>query len=203
MGLAISLLWVAELYVTVRAFRVRFVTPLRTWAVRLGLVGTLLGGAVGALMPRPTAAQLESLRAGRGAPQLGAHAIGVPDGGPGLPFTRWSTEGGDLRVPHFFGLHALQALPVAAWLLERRRHRQRPRTSSSPASARPIVALGVAWLGVTAVTLWQALRAQPLLAPDAPTLLGLAVVVVAAAAIAIAGGEGLSHRPPASARLSS
>jgi hypothetical protein len=194
MGAAIALLWLAELFITVRALRMRFSTPARTWAIRLGLCGTLFGGAIGAIMPRPTAAQLESLRAQRPTPLTGAHAVGVPDGGPGLPFTRWSTEGGDLRAPHFFGLHALQALPLAAILLERRA-RRRPGSGrrGGSGSAQPIIALGFAWIGLTAVTLWQALRGQPLLAPDARTLTGLGAVLVVSAAIAL-GGRPLGHR---------
>jgi hypothetical protein len=105
---------------------------------------------------------------------VGAHAVGARDGGPGLPLTRWSTEGGDLRAPHFIGLHALQLLPLLGWVVERRRR-----------SARLVIAAGTGWVGLVALTLWQALRGQPLLAPDAATVAGLAVLVAGTLALAL------------------
>ena len=47
----------------------------------------------------------------------GQSVVGVAPGGPGLPVVNWSTTGGDFRVSHFLGIHALQILPIAGWLI--------------------------------------------------------------------------------------
>ena len=119
------------------------------------------------LMTSETPAQERAAdAAGIEAPIEGAHSVGVKDGGPGLPVTGWSTTGGDLRVPHFVGLHGLQALPLFSYLLAlfapdwlRTRHR-----------ATLVWTAGLSYLGLVGLLTWQALRGQPVISPDAQTL---------------------------------
>jgi hypothetical protein len=47
----------------------------------------------------------------------GSHTVGVADGGPGLPFVNWSVIGGDLRIAHFIAIHAIQIVPLFAFVL--------------------------------------------------------------------------------------
>jgi hypothetical protein len=172
MGIGITIFWFALGYVTRQSFRHRAATTVVTWGARLGLVAALSGSAMGFVMTRPAPEQVRALAAG--APTMfGAHTIGARDGGPGLPVAGWSTRAGDLRVPHFIGLHGLQLLPLLAWWLSRR----------SRAAAPLILIAGLGYLGVMLTALVQALRGQPLLAPDALTwglLIGLATACVLA-----------------------
>lgn len=83
-----------------------------------------------------------------------AHGVGVADGGPGLPLINWSTQGGDLRVAHFLGLHALQLLPLFGWWVRDR--------VGSPKLA--VLCAAAAYLALAGALLWQALLGKPLLA---------------------------------------
>jgi hypothetical protein len=121
MGLGIFTQTAGAAAVTVALWRQPFADRTMGWALRLGMTLTVIGALVGGMMTQPTSAQIARARDTGEMPRSGQHSIGGVDGGPGLPGTGWSTEHGDLRVPHFVGLHAMQALPIVAWLLRRRR----------------------------------------------------------------------------------
>ena len=181
MGVAILVQTLTTVLLAVALWRHTFADRALGWALRLGLTITIVGASTGGLMITPTPAQLEEARTTHRMPITGAHTVGAPDGGPGIPGTGWSTEHGDIRVPHFVGLHALQALAIVALLVPRR----------SPDSRRlrlTLVAAG-SYAGLFAVLLVQALRAEPLIAPSGSTVamfgvwaVGTVVAISAAAA---------------------
>jgi hypothetical protein len=177
MASAIVATWVASLAVAVALFRQRFTDPALGWAIRLGVLVAATGMAVAFLMTAPTADQLADAQATGAMAVSGAHSVGVADGGPGLPVVGWSTVGGDLRVAHFLGLHGLQVLPVLALLLAR----FGPAWLAPLDRVRLIWTASAAYLALVGLTTWQALRAQPLIRPDALTLTAAGVVVVATA----------------------
>jgi hypothetical protein len=89
-------------------------------------------------------------------------------------------EGGDIRPAHFVGLHALQIIPLLGIFVNCRYGK---RLSDGRRTA--LVAIGgLGYLGFVLLLLWQALRAQPLIAPDGLTLMGLAGLI---AVVSLAG----------------
>jgi len=47
-----------------------------------------------------------------------SHSVGT-DLGNGIPFLGWNKDGGDLRILHFLGIHALQILPFIGFLSDK------------------------------------------------------------------------------------
>jgi hypothetical protein len=179
MGTSILILFVAHVVIAIVVLRRPLADRAAAYSIRLGLGLSLLGmlAAIPMVMPRTTSA----------GEVAGSHSVGVPDGGPGLPLVGWSTVGGDLRIGHFVGLHALQALPLLAILLTRFAGRLDERTR-----ARLLVVAGAAYGVLIVLLTWQALRGQPLLRPDALTLAaltGLAAVTAAAATTVVRRGR--------------
>ena len=167
MGAAITLQTLSSVAVLVALFRQRFEDRALGWALRLGLLLAIAGASIGGAMSRPTQEQLVELGAGHGT-VAGAHTVGAPDGGPGIPVTGWSRGHGDLRVAHFLGLHALQVLPLFALGVRRTR-------TSAAQRARLAVTFAASYAAFVGISFWQALRGESLMALSASTLAALVV----------------------------
>ncbi|MGS0688309.1 hypothetical protein ACVBEQ_24650 [Nakamurella sp. GG22] len=175
MGTSIAVVWAATLVISVVLFASPGPDPARNLAIRAGALISVAGMALGFLMTIPTAAQLQDFQG-----IAGAHTVGLPDGGPGLPLLGWSTVGGDLRIPHFVGMHALQLLPVLLIVLELGSRRVAVlRDSTLRAQLVGLAAVGYA--AVVALVTWQALRGQSIVRPDLLTGMAFGAVIVAVA----------------------
>jgi len=176
MGAAIVVQTLSSVAVAVALWRQQFADRAIGWALRLGLTLTILGAFTGGLMTRPTETQLAEARATGRIAIAGAHTVGAADGGTGIPGTGWSREHGDLRVPHFIGLHALQVLPLVLLAVGRR-------TAAERARVQLVMVTTASYASLYGILLWQALRGQSLIAPDAVTAVALLAWAVATAAV--------------------
>ncbi|WP_149180627.1 hypothetical protein [Streptomyces sp. TRM49041] len=176
MGATAAVLWFATLAIAVLLFRARLADRATAWTIRLGTVLALIGAAFGFVMAQPAPGQRRGV-----SDTVGAHSVGVQDGGAGMALTGWSTTGGDLRIPHFVGMHALQVLPLLLLVLVALAPRFR-RLGDARVRLRLMLVASGAYAAVLALVSVQAVRGQPLLGPDAATLGAAAAVVVLTAA---------------------
>jgi hypothetical protein len=171
MGVGIGIQWLSSMVVLGALFKQKFENAAWGWALRLGMLITIIGSGMGAMMVSPSHDQLQAMRAKQPVADVGGHTVGAPDGGPGLPGVGWSTEHGDLRIPHFLGMHGVQLIPLFTWLFARRRV--------------STVFIGAAsYMVLVAILTWQALKGESIVAPDGVTLAVLAAWM-AATAVAI------------------
>lgn len=172
MAIPILILFIANIVIAVLLLRQRFDNPVLAWGIRLGFIITLLGLAEGFLMTQPTALQMAGWKNGEPVTIVGAHSVGVEDGGPGLPGLNWSTVGGDLRIGHFVGMHALQVLPFVAWFISRRKK------LVTRQQVQLVWTAALGYLGIALLVTWQALRAQSIISPDGLTISVFAGIVL-------------------------
>lgn len=180
MGLFVMLIWVMNIVAAILLIRQKMNNQPLALGIRLGLLVTAVGSGLGFLMTTPTAEQMARMDAGETISIVGAHSVGVDDGGAGLPFTGWSVEGGDMRVPHFVGIHAMQIIPLLGLVLSRRGGKRLSVTRQNLL----VWIGGLGYLGLVGILTWQAQRGQSIIAPDSLTLAafgGLIVAVVTAA----------------------
>jgi hypothetical protein len=141
MGLAITLNIMVIAYVALKFWRTDAKIPAPyLWGIRIGLTLFALASLEGFVMVSHS-----------------AHSVGAPDGGPGLPLLNWSVKGGDLRVAHFFGMHALQVMPLVGYLFSTRRAES---LTSSP--ARWAQGIGVIYALLALLLFLWAMAGRPL-----------------------------------------
>lgn len=126
--------------------------------LRHGRTGTGDGLRLGAAMGLMLGAVLTLVTAGiLGSGEIagpGHWVGGVRSDAGGLFLLGWSRTGGDLRVPHFFATHIMQALPLLGLLLDRFR----------PQAVRGGLAIGVVLsVAIVVATLIQAISGRPFL----------------------------------------
>ena len=160
MGITITISSVAVAYVLWRVIRnPPALAPAYLWGLILGMFVFVLASFQGWLM----IAQ-------------GGHGVGAPGDGPGLPLLNWSLTGGDLRIAHFVGLHALQILPLTGYYAERRGR------GSSRQALGILSVVGGVYVLLTVAVFVQALRGTPLVGavglPAIPPSVVAAVLLV-------------------------
>jgi hypothetical protein len=104
-------------------------------SIRFGILIFLLGNAVGEFM-----LTRDSL------------TLGAPDGGPGLSFLSWSTILGDISIVTFLAIHAIQIVPLFAYLSSQMSPRPAERT-------RMLVVYATSWILLLAVV-WRLVQAS-------------------------------------------
>ena len=184
MAVSIVIIWAATILVAVLLFRADLGDPARSFAIRSGLIIAVIGMGLAFLMTSPTAAQLSNFQG-----IAGAHTVGLSDGGPGLPLLGWNTDAGDLRIPHFVGMHALQVLPLLLLALELLALRL-PLLRDPRRRFRLMVVAVAGYPAALAVITAQALSGQSIVAPAGAILVAgvtvAALTVLATAAVLLA-----------------
>lgn len=116
--------------------------------------GLRLGGGWGLVLGSVTTLITAFALAGGQIDGPGHWVGGIKTDVGGLPLFGWSRTGGDLRVPHFFATHIMQALPILGLTLDR----------IAPRFARPGIALGaIISIAVVIGTFVQAVQGRPFL----------------------------------------
>lgn len=167
MSYAIVAIWMSCLIVGVFLLFQKLDDPAFAWSMRFGIFISFIGMGLAFLMVVPTEQQLVLEEETGISNIIGAHSVGIDDGGAGIPILGWSTEGGDLRIGHFVGLHGMQVLPLIGLMLSSSAFIHRIRLEGRILL---VLIAGISYLLFTILLTWQALRGQSIIAPDGITI---------------------------------
>ncbi len=157
MAFAIVMVWMSLLVYIFGFFKTKVNEDTMIPAIRIGLIITFIAMGLAFTMTSPSKADIQKAEINKGpiGITMGSHSVGETDETKRLPLTGWTRTGGDLRIAHFIGLHALQILPLFGFLIRRLKFNYK--------SGLWIVnAVGLFYLGLVGFTLLQALNGIPL-----------------------------------------
>jgi hypothetical protein len=130
-------------------------------AVRWGIGVFVAAAFLGNVMVRPTHEQRRQAEAAGRPGVWGSHFVGSTEGTTRTwPLTGWSRESGDLRVPHFVGMHAIQVLLLLVFLAKRLGV-----SMDDARAARQMAVIGGLLGGTWLLTLGQAFAGRSLFEP--------------------------------------
>jgi hypothetical protein len=153
MAFAIVAVWISLIIYMIGFFKLDAKDDVLIPSIRVGLIITFLSMCMAFTMTQPSKEDIQKAEQNKGPIGLvmGSHSVGETDETKRLPLTSWARTGGDLRIAHFVGLHALQILPFFGFLFRR--------LNLSYTSGKWIVyAIGFFYLGLTLFSLIQALN---------------------------------------------
>jgi len=138
MGLGATAMVAALLWMGVSIARSHKLSNPMVLAIVIGLLLTfLLGGGFGTYLGN----------------HPGHWVGGTSDDANGIWLFKWARDGGDLRVAHFFGLHAMQVMPLFAWLL--------PKSLPRALGIASVIVFATAYTAFSWFTFNQAIQGQP------------------------------------------
>ncbi|MBK8396408.1 MAG: hypothetical protein IPL26_14395 [Leptospiraceae bacterium] len=156
MAVAIIMVWISLAVYIKGFFALKSEGNVLVVAIRLGIIISFLAMPMAFTMTSPKSDDIKKIESNKGPIGLtmGSHSVGETDETKRLPLTSWSRTGGDLRIAHFIGLHAMQILPFLGFFFRR--------INLNYTMGLILISLfALVYFGFTVFTLLQALKGVP------------------------------------------